>query len=572
MTKTIIVAIFLLAAAGGGAAYYYIGHRATGNELAAAVPADTLFYEHVTDSERIVKLQRANLGLLNGQIQQYRKLASQLGDVGHLMVGFYDAAAERQSTDQLLPGVSETALYTVGLVPVIRLQLSDPAAFRRFLDEAEKRGGVRGRDGSFQGVAYRSYGINLWNGRPAATSLLLAIRGKFAVATLDVPQFRAESLPLALGLKAPAQSLARAGLPKRVSTADGRAPDSVGFLNQAAIVAALVGAPGSLAGSMLTQLDTKHLLGSVRTPACQRDLQAMAKVWPMTVWDTRLAGGQGSGVVVRTKAVSEITDASLTAQLVKLRGHIPPPVMDSSAKPMLVTALGLDVSSVGSVLGALQRRFVQAAFQCEWLVKAQQQIAKRNPAVASMATSLFGSIKGISLSLFDLRTAPDGNGGTKLQSADALLTVSAEQPARLIGLLKAMQPQLLGNIDIPANGTAVPLQLPGVAAGASARIIGNNIALYDGPKAERAAQMLTGDDLAADGVGYYHMDYAKLSEYLVGQWMARRLGKGVDPADIARVKESLQRMGQTKMRFDVKQDFGKNGVVMDAKMSVGGTQ
>ena len=218
MRTTIIVAIILLAAAGGGAAYYYIGHRATGNELAAAVPADTLLYEHVTDTERMAKLQRANLGLLNGQTQQYRKLASQLGDAGHLMVGFYDAATERQSNDHLLPGVSQTALYTVGLVPVIRLQLSDPAAFRRFVDEAEKRGGVRGRDGSFQGVAYHSYGIKFKDSPPAATSLLLAIRGKFAVAALDVPQFRAESLPVVLGLKAPAQSLARAGLPKRVST------------------------------------------------------------------------------------------------------------------------------------------------------------------------------------------------------------------------------------------------------------------------------------------------------------------------------------------------------------------
>lgn len=576
MRRTIIVAIFLLAAAGGGAAYYYIGHRAAGNELSAAVPADTLIYEHVTDSkrfiERMVTLQRANGRMLDRQIQQYRKLAPQLGDVGRLAVGLYDAATEQRTKGRLLPGVSQTAFYTVGLVPVMRLQLSDAAAFRRFLDEAEQRGGVRGQRGSFQGVAYRSYGIQLANERPAATSLLVAIRSKFAVVTLDIPQFRAESLPLALGLKAPAQSLGRTDLSKRVFADGGPAPDSVGFLNHTAIVAAIVGAPDSLAGRMLTQLDTKHLLGRVRTPACQHDLQAMVKVWPMTVWGTRLAGGSGSSVTARTRALSEITDAPLAAQLVKLRGHIPPPVMDSSAKPMLVTAVGLDVASVGSVIGALQRRFVRAAFQCEWLVKAQRRVQKSNPAVASMATGLFGSVKGISVSLFDLRTAPNGSGGTKLQSADALLTVSAEQPARLVGLLKAMQPQLLGNLNIPANGTPVPLQLPGVATGAAVRIIGNNIALYVGPKAEEAAQKLTGDDLAPDGIGYYHMDYAKLSEFLIGRLMSRRLGNGLSAADLNGIKDSLQRMGQTKIRFDVKQDFTNKGVVMDAKMALGGAQ
>lgn len=576
MRKAIIVVIILVAGAGGGAAYYYIGHRATGNELSAAIPADTLIYERVTDSkrfvERMVKLQSANGRMLDAQIQQYRKLAPQIGDVGLLLVGLYDAATEQRAKGRLLPGVSQTAFYTVGLVPVMRFQLSDPAAFRRFLDEAEKRGGVRGKSGSFQGVAYRTYGIQLGNGRPAATTLLVAIRSKFAVVTLDVPQFRAESLPLALGLKAPAQSLAHTDLTKRVFADAGPASDSVGFLNHAAIVAALVGAPGSLAGTMLTQVDTGHLLGPVRTPACQRDLQGMAKVWPMTVWGTRLGGGRGSGVTARTKMLSEITDAPLAAQLVKLRGHIPPPVMDSSAEPMLVTAVGLDVSSVGSVVGALQRRFMKADFQCEWLVKAQQQLAKSNPAVVSMATGLFGSVKGISVSVFDLQTVPNGSGGTKLQSVDALLTVSVEQPARLIGLLKAMQPQLLGNINIPPDGTAVPLQLPGVATGATVRIIGNNIALYDGAKAEQAAQKLTGDDLAPDGVGYYHIDYGKLSKFLVGRLMARGLGKGLSGADLDRFKQSLQRMGQTKMRFDVKQDFTNNGVVMDANMAAGDAQ
>lgn len=580
MRRTIIAIILLAAAGGGGAYYYYRAHRAAGRELAAAVPADTLLYEYVPNGklfiERMEEFQHADADTLDSQLQQYRKLAPRFGNAARFLLGMYEAAVKQKTNDQLVPGAasgSPSAMYTVGLVPVMRIQLTDPAAFRRFVQAAERREGARGQDGTFQGVAYRSYDIE-WKGRRVATKLLLAIRGDYAVMTLDVPQLRNESLPVALGLKAPTRSLAQTGLPRRILPNGGAPPDNAGFLNHAAIVAALAGASGSAAGEMLTQLDAKHRLARLRTPACRRDLQAMAKVWPMTTWSTRstrLAGGPGSsGVSLRTHMLSEITDASLAAQLVKLRGHIPPSVMDNSAKPLLVTAFGLNVSSVGSVLGALRRRFLHADFQCGWLVQAQRRVDQSNPLAVSMASGLFGSVKGISLSLFGLQTAPKGgNEATKLQGVDALLTVSAEQPARLIGLLKRMQPRLLGGIDIPADGTPVPVQLPGAAASATARIVGNDVALYHGPRAEQVAQTLTGDDLTPNGVGYYRIDYAKLSEFLAGRWTPQRLGKRLGAADVERLEASLKRMAQTGMRFDVREDFTNDGVVLNAKMAVG---
>ena len=49
----------------------------------------------------------------------------------------------------------------------MHLALKDPAAFRAFIDDAEKRGGVTAETASYQGVNYRRYPLEM-DGKPNA--------------------------------------------------------------------------------------------------------------------------------------------------------------------------------------------------------------------------------------------------------------------------------------------------------------------------------------------------------------------------------------------------------------------
>src|SRR5699024_10971308 len=117
-----------------------------------------------------------------------------------------------------IPGVPDDGqlmAYTVGLVPVIRMQLDDADAFKQFLDEAETLGDAQATQGTFKNMTFREYRIGPTDEHVPA-QLLVAVRPDHVVITLDTKMFRNQVLPLALGLQAPAIALPENGTVQEV--------------------------------------------------------------------------------------------------------------------------------------------------------------------------------------------------------------------------------------------------------------------------------------------------------------------------------------------------------------------
>lgn len=570
MKRKIIIPVALVVAVAAVAVFLVVAQTGDGGvatpgaeqpRLSDAVPADTLFYAATSRNREMANMladfRKYRIASIQRNFPELRKASARYGQAGRLIVGFFEAYAKRVEQGETLPGVPDTLqtrAYTVGIVPVLRMKLADAAAFEELLDEAEQRGGAQATRASYQGVQYRAYAIEI-DGEPLQASLLVAVRPDHVVVTLDVPKLRDESLPLALDLEAPATSLAASGLLQDISDRHDLDRDNITFLNHQAIVAAVTGAAGNHGGEMLAKLDDDDDLAALRTPACREDLQAIAKIWPLTVTGIRAQAKTGDGdIEIRQLLVSEVTDPALTATLASLRGHIPKALLEGAGEPVAGLALGLDAASITPVLTQLEHRFASADFHCEWLVRAQQQAGQGNLAAATIVSGLFRGVKGVSVTFFGFD--PD-------TGVDALIDISAVDPAALFQMVRSMQPGLLGQVELPADGrsTVVVPDINGQQV--RAMIAGKHLVVFSGPRASTVASHAADDSLEPNGLIFSRIDYGKLMPMLVELLSTTEDVPVANAAQIRQLKENLRRIGEWNLRAQGLLTFADAGVSLD---------
>ncbi|MFZ0487427.1 MAG: hypothetical protein WAL83_10535 [Arenicellales bacterium] len=575
--KRLIIATVVIACAAAAAVYLSHRSRAT-NNLASGVPATTLFYvDSGGGSQWWDNLRKLGVSKPSDkQMAALREGLSSYGPAGRMIYGLYATYSERLAAKrQPVPGLGERprmVAYTIGLAPTVHLVLRDPAAFQAFIDEAEKRGEVQPEGGSYQSTSFRSYPL-LIDGKPGRAALIVAVRDKLGVITLDVEEFRDRVLPLALGLQTPDDSLADSGILERAAETHDLKGDTVSFFNHRAVVNALTGPEDDLAARMLkTALgDSAPELEPLRTPACRTDMAAIADIMPMTVFgwadDTAADGAQ------HMKAVTEIHDPPLVQSLQRLRGHLPEFLQRPATRPVLSMALALDMSAPPSVVTDLWQRFTDASFQCPWLLEAQQRARRWNPAAVTMGTMMLSSIRGLSFSVYDLK-APKG-GGFEVQAADALATISTRDPRPLIALAQTFLPAL-ANVEFPGDGSPVALPIPtGTADPLMASVTGSHIALFMGAQSGEAAATLKNEGLDANGLFFIALDYHRLAPILLAQVqnaasVAAAQGAGsaaTGPAAIEEFKDAVRRMADITMPVSETVDIEDQGLVLDATLA-----
>lgn len=566
-----VVFAAVIVAAAAGTAFYFHGHgKAPSTKLTTQVPADTLFYAGVDDWKTYwPKVKQFYMAPTPDQTAQVKKTLGSLGEGGRFLDGLYEAYIQQLGQDRFIPGTGkhpQIVAYTVGLFPVVRIALTDPAAFRQFIADAVKRGGAHPSSGSFKKVSYEKFPLQV-DGKPSPASLIVAVRDTYAVIALETPKFRDQELPMALGLEAPKESLAKSGLIGKLAKAHGLDAGSLGYINQRSLVAALTDPSANLAGKMISQLDQQsHSLAPLQTSACQKDLKGIADIWPVTVFGV-VKGSGGAANALDVRMVSEVTDDSLLKTLGELRGHVPTFLRNGSSSPLFGMAVGMDMSNVAPVVNSLWERFTNAKFECKLLTNEQQRLKQQNPAAIAMATAMLAGIKGASVTLFNLEM-DSGPQGPRPKKIDGLVTISTEHPQALVATLKGMQPAL-ANVQFPKDGSPVTLPLPtGPLGPVQAMVMDKAIAVFVGSQARQAADGLKSEKLNPNGLLYFGIDYGKLIP------LAASATKDIDAlplansnaADIARVKQRLQAMAGWKMRASETLDIGDKGIVMDVLM------
>jgi len=548
----------------------------------AFVPDTTVFFvgnlETFAIQPGLELFAKQSPALASEQLQKLMAAGAQLPATpgGKFLMGLnaeYMAAAAKPDQFSSSLGIADPldfAFYAVGAVPVMRIAVSDPAAFFAFVDRAQTTAGVDGVAKTLGAASYRTYRLSPADA-PAnqAMDLVVGVDEGFAVLTLASGALDEGILALALGTPKPEKSLATSGRLEAMAKDHGLLPIMIGYLDHRLLAEGLADPEPTSLGSMLVKLDAgpgselPAVIDLVRTPACRQEFAAMADLWPRTLFGYTEYQVEKPPYRIDSRLIFESKDEALLGELGKLVGEIP---LVAKGDALLSMGLGLRVDALLPFAMATRTRLLQASYQCPPLQSVHEAAVAQNPAVAlGMLTGLAAGVSGLSATVLDLKLAAGASQEQpRLEAIDLVATLSVQDPATFLAKVLAMAPAPYNALNLPADGTPVEIPLPPMpnAPVTTLKLAakGDKIVAYVGAKAEQAVERLATSGEATKALLRVSMNYAKYFG-LVGN-MLERAAPGSGQAALFEGLEGFD------ADIDLTLEVNQRGILFDSDMGI----
>ncbi|MEL4270930.1 hypothetical protein [Shewanella xiamenensis] len=570
--KKIVIAAAIIAA--GAGAYWYTQHgsssSASANPLLDYIPADTPVF---TGQLKPFPLKNY-LQSISSNYQQYSTDSlAQLGDLDGPMAKFF-VSIYKQYMDGMkdptallktfgLPNEIKPYFYTLGVVPVLKTDINQIDAFWAVLDKAEQESGYTHEKRTLAGIDYRAYSF-AEEGSTDKADLLFAHKDGILTVTFSASSIEPEVLEMALGLKKPAQSLAASGMLQEIIKTHGFMDDSISFINHVEIVKAITSQDGNMLAKQLTKFlaeegQGEDPLAQIRTPECRTELTAIAANWPRTVGGlTAFTSTEKESHMAASFVIESKNQAILTA-LQKMRGFIPAHLADINST-IFSMGLGIDVNEVAPSLTAIWDDLQKPQLTCAPLAELQAELSQQSPAMLGMFTGMANGVKGLSVSLLDYKMSSQDQ-EPKLESLDALISLTADNPSMLFNMVKPFAP-MLAELQVADNGEPTdlsPLLMlpPELNIKPMLAIKGQHLVVYSGDKGLALANKLASEKPSANGLYSMSADYGKMFTPVLT--LLEMTGEPVP--------EELQALKDYNMRVQMSFDVNKQGLVFGSVMN-----
>ncbi|WP_027856641.1 hypothetical protein [Marinobacterium jannaschii] len=429
---------------------------------------------------------------------------------GQLMIAYMDAAGSAETFQQTfgLPDEMRSFIYTLGFIPVARYQVADPQAIWTLLDKAEQESGLSHQLRYLKGQSYRAYPL----GEDGKTlDLLVTERDGWVSITLDTDFNDAAVTEMAFGLTKPAVSLADSDKLAALQKQHGFEATNISYIDHLNLVTGLTTEKGNLLAEMLGnvvkagELD----LADVRTDACRSELKGVAENWPRIVMGSRETNISAEKTHMVASAVLESKNKVFMDALNSMQGFLPEYLSQPS---VFGFGLGLEADKISPALTSIWNDAMTPEYSCQPLQQMQQSMSGNNPMMLGMVTGMAQGVKGVSMSLLDYSLNTDAT-KPDLDSFEAIVSLSAENPANLVNLAKSMLPQL-AQLELPLDGTAVDISgllpiPPNFDVQPMLALKGKHLVLYTGDKGAAVADQLKTTAPVANGLLSLSVDYQK---------------------------------------------------------------
>ncbi|WP_286237373.1 hypothetical protein [Neptuniibacter halophilus] len=489
----------------------------------AYVPADTVFYSGQLEPFPLKDYLRATT-FASPQMSQ--DLLEEFDDqssaqhrfLGSLVKAYFIAAESEERFQQTfaLPDQVKGLSYAVGLMPVIRYQVTDEAAFWALFNQAEQESGFQHRAGTAGEQAYRAYRFSdEKSGR--SIELILAYADGWATWTLNSALNEPADLEVALLQSAPADSLESAGVLAGIAKQHGFQSQALSYLDHRQIVTGLTSTDGNRLAKMLSRAQDQNNAGrgleQLRTPECQSEFGAMAANWPRTVAGIRNKDDMQitpERSFMRMSMVVESNNKVVMDALTSMQGYIPEYLQKAQ---LFGIGLGIDMNNFSPALGAIWNDMLEPAYQCQPLRQMQTAVRQSNPAALAMFTGMAQGLKGIGLGVQDFTL--DMSGPAPVMTAlQGVVSVSADNPMVLFNIAQGFVPQL-AQLQLPADGSALDLSdmlplPPELDVQPMLALKGKHLVLYAGEQGEQAANQLATVEPVSNGILNFSVDYKKM--------------------------------------------------------------
>ncbi|WP_428241418.1 hypothetical protein [Gynuella sp.] len=449
----------------------------------------------------------------------------------------------------------DMAIYMDGLLPVFQFAVKKPQSFMNALQELEAQTGYKHAVQDLNG-----HTIWVWevDSKDPGFHFAVSAEKKYVTASFlfgsDSDTRKMQRLALVEDSKTLKDSKQIAEMKKKYGFGD----QLSGFINLVEVARTILKPEQNSAGKdLLVALgdDYEPLVSAV----CADEMIGMVQGAPRFVAGYRDFKTSKDSIKFDLATVLEVTDEQAVTDLQKLNGHLSPAASVDNGQ-IASLAVGLDVANLTPVISNFWNRFVTAEFNCDVLQEAQQEAKSANPATLSIFTAMVQGLKGASVQLFDLQF--DETNQT-LGSIDALVALSSTNPSTLVGLL-ANAPYLQ-DVHIPEDGTVIDLDIPYLPESVKlkAAMKGNNLTVFSGDMAGKAAADLSKEKLNSDGLYSLAVDYAKLSSLVEDIVPVIGHQADMEPSSCADVYMSLSGLKSVDMKLMMKQSINQYGVFSD---------
>ncbi|NOZ54846.1 MAG: hypothetical protein GXP08_17210 [Gammaproteobacteria bacterium] len=577
-------------------------------EILSYVPADTLFFFGGLES-----------ALLKDTLDVYTAGYGWLSDIDFSNILNEEQLAHASPAEKMLAGLFseyalllqdipnatknlgigaklDSAVYTVGAIPVLRFKLADTSVFNAFIRRAEQAAHVTPVQGKLSGtngnIAFSSYSFDRASiTKPTETKLIIAVNNNYAIITLATPLEEPIARNTIMGIDKPDSSLATTSLLSEIKTKYNFHPAYLGYINHQEIMNGVTASNSNDFSRMLdvllqlideyktgtagTETTKKNAtmnskpLENIRTAECRAELMAIADLWPRTVFGYTDFSVDTSPKKFTASLIIESLDSEFLQDLKSLRGFIPAIIRQISDKLLIGFGLGINIDALMPFLTKTLQSFAQSTYKCELLSNTQQLLANANPTMAvGMMTGMAAGLQGISASILALDGSMNFSASgsmPNIKSIDALVTISSTNPQGIIMLAANFMGDMPA-LNIPTDGTPIDLPVPlPLPDGNTAKIAikGKHLVAYVGDKAEQAANQLASETLQPKGLLALSMDLGKYMKLIAKSAEQNAAENPISPKELT----ILGKISETESQFVESIDISEQGIVIEMQMT-----
>lgn len=416
-----------------------------------------------------------------------------------------------------LDGRQRAAIYGVGLLPVLRMELADPGPLKALLGRAEAKSGQKIPLINVGGMEY-------YQGEAGPFQFVLGFPSGQLLVTM-LPKSAPEAVKQTILASAPPAQNA-IGKITELNSKYSFPPVGSGYIDTQRVLDTVLAPTGDVDRELFKALD-------VETPelsaACRSDFARIAAQAPRMVFGMQ----QMEARKMVSLSILEL-DAAIAGELATLAEPIPD--LAAQAK-WLGIGFGVNAKALPAFLEGRAEALAANPFQCEDLAGMQADLADAAQKLKG-ATIYLGMAKGFAVAIDALDIDFASKQPRKLE---ATLLIASDNPATLVGMAAAGAPQIAA-LGLEPNGEAKALPLdgvpPNIAAMGTAYAVMTDTALVArfGPD-DQGAGAKAAATLPLTGAGH-------LLTYNISGEFYRLFGAAMDmnPAAPEEMRDSMKKM------------------------------
>ena len=518
-----------------------------------APPPDEFLDRIEPKVDRLLAAYSEMLGVVMAEAQ------SEGGDAEELEK--YDALVTEVRSLLSLEGLNEAGLtrdstgllYGNGLLPVLRVTLSDDSLFDDFITRIEAKAGEQLAVGEVDGLPYRFI-------EDEGVRIIIATADDQFVLTVAPDSLDDAALARLLGLELPAENIAQTGKLLEIAKEYDLMHEYVGLVDTVRVVDTFIDEPGDLDALLLEMAgyDATNL-----SDDCKAEIRALAGIAPRVVTGYE----EVSAERIRSVAVVELRK-DIASEFTTFVSRVPG--LGAIYDSLFSFGMSMNIEALRSFFDKRVAALEEQPWECEHLADLQDGLfAAREQALAQPVPPVIYDLNGF-LAIVDELEGFDPGKKRPPDSIDASFLLAIDNAQGLLAMGQAMIPEL-AELTIEPDGKAHQFELPDTGSGAEKAWVAlqeSAIALSVSEDAETALPALLKAEgsmpppfmsMGLDGERYYK---------LIGDAMRASDDEEMSEEMRAAVSDVLEVAAEFYERLQVDVTFTARGVEIDSDLTL----